>query len=123
MCCIIFNEIVGIFPRDAFDMRHFVAEFHTVKLGGMFQKFRPEGCGNKLRPVCQFVYHVGHRFSVRGIQGGIDLVEKVKRGRIAFLDGEDQRQGNEGLLTAGQLSHLFHFGIFAFKSKREKKRI
>ena len=33
----------------------------------------------------QFVDHVGDGASVLGVEGGVDLVEKVERGRVAFL--------------------------------------
>lgn len=33
----------------------------------------------------QFVDHVGDGASVLSVEGGVDLVEKVERGRVAFL--------------------------------------
>ena len=49
---------------------------------------------------------VRHRFAVRRVEGLIDLVEQVEGRRVAALDREDQREGNEGLLPSAQLLHL-----------------
>mmetsp|Transcript_18849 Transcript_18849/g.54557 ORF Transcript_18849/g.54557 Transcript_18849/m.54557 type:complete len:505 (-) Transcript_18849:2418-3932(-) len=43
--------------------------------------------------------------AVRGIEGLIELVKQVEGGRVASLDGEDEGECDEGLLTAGELGH------------------
>ncbi len=43
----------------------------------------------------------------------IDFVEKVEGRRIALLDGEDERHGDQRLLAAAQLVHVLHFGCVA----------
>lgn len=50
---------------------------------------------------------------VHGIQCLVDLVKQVERRRVALLDGEDERHGNQGLLPAGQLLHVPHLGVVA----------
>ena len=54
-----------------------------------------------------------HALSVLGVQGLVDLVKQVEGGRVALLDGEDEGQGHQRLLTPGQLLHVTHLGLVA----------
>lgn len=41
-----------------------------------------------------------------GVEGGVDFVEEVEGGGVALLNGEDERQRDETLLSTRQLLHL-----------------
>ena len=41
-----------------------------------------------------------------GVQGLVNLVKQVKRGRVTLLDGKDERESNETLLSSRQLLEL-----------------
>lgn len=64
---------------------------------------------NKCKKITHLTIHnhsPRHTSTVVGIQGLIDLIEEIKRRRVASLDGEDQCQGHQGLLATGELRHL-----------------
>lgn len=54
----------------------------------------PEGSRDELSIRTEFVNHISDCFPMLSVQSLIDLIEKVERCRIAFLNGENQRQGN-----------------------------
>ncbi len=58
--------------------------------------------------------HAGKRRSILIIQVRIDLIEQIKRRRIAALDGKDNSQGHHSLLTTGQETKILKiFGVLA----------
>ena len=65
--------------------------------------YLPESGGDELRAVRELVDHVGDGLPVHGVEGRVDLVEEVERRRVALLDGEDEGQRHQRLLTARQL--------------------
>jgi len=69
MRLIIFDEVVSFFTSDALDVADFVAELNAVVFIGMFEQFRPESGGDELGVFGQFVYHVGHTFTMLGVKG------------------------------------------------------
>ncbi len=43
--------------------------------------------------------------AVGGVQGLVDLVKEVERGRVTALDGEDEGEGHQCLLSSRELLH------------------
>ena len=52
-------------------------------------------------------------FPVLGVESLIDFIKQVERSRVAFLNCKNERQSDEGFLTAGELLHVAHFGFIA----------
>jgi len=48
---------------------------------------------------------------VLGVEGLIDLVKQVERGRVTLLNGEYQGQSHQRLLASRQLLHLSHLAL------------
>ncbi|KAF3844148.1 hypothetical protein F7725_016196 [Dissostichus mawsoni] len=48
---------------------------------------------------------------VLGVEGLVDLIEQVEGSGVAFLDGKDQGQSHQRLLTSRQLLHLSHLTL------------
>ena len=46
-----------------------------------------------------------------GVEGLVDLVKQVERGGVTLLDGKDQSQSHQRLLTSRQLLHLSHLTL------------
>ena len=57
--------------------------------------------------------HTSNSFPMGRVQGLVNLVKQVEGGGVALLDGEDQGQGHERLLTARQLLHVSHLRAVA----------
>jgi len=57
----------------------------------------------------------GDGLSVLRIKRLVDLVKEIERRRVALLNGEDERQRYERLLSTGQLLHVSHLGLVAGK--------
>ena len=51
---------------------------------------------------------VGDGGSELGVQGGVHLVEEIEGSGITSLDGEDEGEGHDGLLTTRELLHVLH---------------
>ena len=50
---------------------------------------------------------------MHGVQSLVNLVKQVEWGGIALLDGEDECEGNQGLLPPRQLLHVAHLSFVA----------
>src|SRR5258707_8681674 len=54
--------------------------------------------------------HVGNELReaahVRFVEGRVDFVENTERTRLIFEDGDQQREGSHGFLTAGKQQHV-----------------
>lgn len=67
------------------------------------QHLRPERRADKLPATSAFLTssvsdrleHVGHCLTVLSVEVGVDFVKEIKRGWVAFLDGEDEGKGAE----------------------------
>ena len=59
------------------------------------------------QPILIILYFV----PVLRIEGLIDFIEEIKGSGIAFLDGENEGESDEGFLTARKLIHLPHFRL------------
>ena len=76
-------------------------------------KFYKKCRGLSVRPTHRLSSSLQHQptcnsLPVLRIQSLVDLIKEVEWCRIALLDGEDEGQCDEGLLTAGQLLHISH---------------
>lgn len=108
---VVFDEVSGDFPGDAIDVADLVAEPDAVELVRVLEQLGPEGGRDELRVVAQLVDHVGDGLAMLGVEGLVDFVEEIERGGIALLDGEDQRQRHERLLSAAELVHFSHLSV------------
>jgi hypothetical protein len=113
VCRVVLDEIAGNLPRDAIDVADFVAETNAVEFVRIFQQFRSEGGGDELGVVAQLMDHVSDGFAMLRVERLVDFIEEIERSWIAFLDGEDQSEGDEGLLTAAELIHFPHLRVAA----------
>ena len=60
----------------------------------------------------------GHLADVGVVQGGVNLVQDKEGGGLVRVDGEQQRQGRDGLLSARQVGHgLDNYIIKGWKLK------
>lgn len=40
------------------------------------------------------------------VEGGVDLVQDEKRGRLVAVDGEEEGEGGHGFFAAGEVFHV-----------------
>jgi len=59
--------------------------------------------------------HTSDGLSVLRVERLVNLVEEIERRRVALLNGEDECECDEGLLSTGQLLHVPHLGFVASK--------
>ena len=72
----------------------------------------PERGAHELRPGVRLrAHHRGDGCAVLRIERGVNLVEEVKRHRVAALDGEDECDRDDGFLAAGELLHLHRLAL------------
>jgi len=55
------------------------------------------------------------------VEGLIDFIEEIKRRGVAFLNGEDEGESDQRLLTPAQLLHLLRLRGFTRKRNLEIK--
>ena len=109
---------------------------HSIDLVTLLNDLGMEGCQYELRWMLLVFYLVntasyadkvprryrfhdlsfeqfGHRSPVKRIERGIDLVEEVERRRIASLNGKDESESHESLLSARKLLERHRFSSMA----------
>ena len=66
----------------------------------------PEADDDELGVLCSFLDVVGHDGDVLKIEGRVNLVHDVERGRLVIVESEDERQGRESLFSTGQIGDV-----------------
>ena len=81
------------------------AKQHAKVLVGPLDQLGSERSRNELRVACQGVDLLGDGRAVLRVEIRINLVKQVEGRGITLLDRKDEGEGDERLLTTGQLRH------------------
>mmetsp|Transcript_4217 Transcript_4217/g.17377 ORF Transcript_4217/g.17377 Transcript_4217/m.17377 type:complete len:269 (-) Transcript_4217:340-1146(-) len=106
------DKVERLGQRELPHLAHLVRVFHALDHPSHFDELGPERGGDELRARVRLSANHGRDGgAVLRIQSRVDLVKEVKGHRVAPLDGEDEGDGDDGLLAAGELLHLHRLAL------------
>mmetsp|Transcript_12782 Transcript_12782/g.54148 ORF Transcript_12782/g.54148 Transcript_12782/m.54148 type:complete len:267 (+) Transcript_12782:69-869(+) len=106
------DKVERLGQRELPHLAHLVRVFHALDHPGHFDELGPERGGDELRARVRLsANHSRDGGAVLRIQSRVDLVKEVKGHGVATLDGEDEGDGDDGLLAAGELLHLHRLAL------------
>jgi hypothetical protein len=116
------NELLCFFLGDDSHKAGLALKDDTEELVSCSKQFRMESRDDELRFLRLLLNHVRNCRAVHRVERCIDLIQQVERRRITALNGKDQTQRNDTLLTARKLMAVGRdAGEGNLKKKRERK--